>query len=85
MNYVEFTKERDELQKKLNEAVDLHGIKTMLAHLTIMQDSEDMIHGNYRISWEIKNRQTQCLLSCSKIQLAFAISQIMNIEQLNKH
>ena len=80
MNYEEFRKERDELQKKLNEAVDLHGIKTMLAHLTIMQDPEDMIHGDYRISWEIKNRQPQCLLSCSKIQLAFAISQIMDIE-----
>lgn len=80
MNYEEFTKERDELQKKLNEAVDLHGIKTMLAHLTIMQYSEDMIHGDYRISWETKNRQPQCLLSCSRIQLAFAISQIMDIE-----
>lgn len=80
MNYEEFTKERDELQKKLNEAVDLHGIKTMLAHLTIMQDHEDMIYGDYRISWEIKNRRPQCLLSCSRIQLAFAISQIMDIE-----
>ena len=80
MNNEEFTKGREELQKKLNEAVDLHGIKTMLAHLTIMQDYEDMIYGDYRISWEIKNRQPQCLLSCSKIQLAFAISQIMDIE-----
>ena len=37
MNYEEFTKGREQLQKKLDEAVDLHGIKTMLAHLTIMQ------------------------------------------------
>lgn len=80
MNYEEFTKGREQLQKKLDEAVDLHGIKTMLAHLTIMQDPEDMIHGDYRISWENKNRQPQCLLSCSRIQLAFAISQIMDIE-----
>lgn len=80
MNFEEFKKERDELQKKLNEAVDLKGIKTMLAHLTIMQDSKDMIHGDCRISWEIKNGHPQCILSCSRIQLAFAISQIMDIE-----
>ena len=80
MNYEEFTKGREELQKKLNEAVDLRGIKTMLAHLAIMQDPKDMIYGDYRISWEIKNRQPQCVLSCSRIQLAFAISQIMDIE-----
>lgn len=80
MNYEEFKKERDELQKKLNEAVDLYGIKTMLAHLTIMQDPKDMIHGDYQISWESKDAQPKCLLNCSKVQLAFVISQLMDLE-----
>ena len=73
-------KERDELQKNLNQAVDLHNIKMMLAHLTIMQDSEDIIHGDCRISWESKDAQPKCLLNCSKIQLAFVISQLMDLE-----
>lgn len=54
--------------------------KTMLAHLTIMQDPKEIIHGDCMISWEIKNGHTQCILGCSKIQLTFAISQIMDIE-----
>lgn len=80
MNYEEFRKERDELQKKLNEAVDLRNIKMMFAHLTILQDSQDVIYGDYKISWESKDAQPKCLLNCSKIQLAFIISQLMDLE-----
>lgn len=81
MNFNEINKKRNELQEKLNEAVNLNSFENLTSHMVMAKSLEkDILSEDCKFLFTTEGGRPQAMIYGSRIQLAVAIHTFLEAE-----